>query len=520
MKCPNCQTENNEGAKFCRSCGTKLEVAAAATPKFCAKCGSPLKEGAKFCAKCGTPVAAAGTAAAGAAAAGAAAQKAEAPKAAAPQTAAPKAAAPKAAAPQAAAPKAAAKVDKKAAKAAEKAQKAAQKAAAKQASEKKKGHGGLIALIILLLLIIALVAVGFLSKIGMITLPEVITDAVPFLSASETSNDEEEESEASEEESEETDETETETETETATMSVEEAFAEVSPVVANAKTTIASGDYYNGVQELSGAIDQYLEIAAAEHLGEAAQEEIRSAYDSYKMGILSHVTMLEGQAINSGIYSQIQSEINDGIAKGQAITDAGYTVDSSDLSAKLEAVPDSFRTSYINQFNVFVNGETWSRTESWQLMEEAYNTDNGVLLTGDANDPLLLRYQFALAYYTRKTIETGLADGSMTASDAVTKIVELLPEVSYSPLLIYDLINYAKDAGVDSMAYQEAYDTIIDRIESTQGIEIVAPGEASGDQISLDKFWYFNTFDEHSVSDTNGVTTENLDWIRSNVTVE
>ena len=25
MKCPNCNAENNEGAKFCKKCGTPLE---------------------------------------------------------------------------------------------------------------------------------------------------------------------------------------------------------------------------------------------------------------------------------------------------------------------------------------------------------------------------------------------------------------------------------------------------------------------------------------------------------------
>ncbi|MBW1888596.1 MAG: AAA family ATPase, partial [Deltaproteobacteria bacterium] len=46
MKCPNCQTENEAGAKFCNECGTKLEIA-------CSECGKNNRPGSKFCNECG-----------------------------------------------------------------------------------------------------------------------------------------------------------------------------------------------------------------------------------------------------------------------------------------------------------------------------------------------------------------------------------------------------------------------------------------------------------------------------------
>jgi class 3 adenylate cyclase/tetratricopeptide (TPR) repeat protein len=46
MKCPKCQFENREGAKFCKECGKKLELA-------CPQCGNPYKPGARFCDECG-----------------------------------------------------------------------------------------------------------------------------------------------------------------------------------------------------------------------------------------------------------------------------------------------------------------------------------------------------------------------------------------------------------------------------------------------------------------------------------
>ncbi len=46
MKCPNCQSENMEGAKFCSECGTELQ-------QLCPQCGAEVGPGAKFCSDCG-----------------------------------------------------------------------------------------------------------------------------------------------------------------------------------------------------------------------------------------------------------------------------------------------------------------------------------------------------------------------------------------------------------------------------------------------------------------------------------
>ncbi|RLT39319.1 MAG: zinc-ribbon domain-containing protein [Chloroflexi bacterium] len=46
MNCPSCQTENPDGAKFCMSCGSKLQLT-------CPACATPLPVGAKFCFNCG-----------------------------------------------------------------------------------------------------------------------------------------------------------------------------------------------------------------------------------------------------------------------------------------------------------------------------------------------------------------------------------------------------------------------------------------------------------------------------------
>ena len=47
MKCPICQHDNHEGAKFCEGCGAKIL-------SVCPRCGSEVGPEAKFCSECGT----------------------------------------------------------------------------------------------------------------------------------------------------------------------------------------------------------------------------------------------------------------------------------------------------------------------------------------------------------------------------------------------------------------------------------------------------------------------------------
>jgi len=49
MRCPECQHENRQEAKFCEECGTKLQ-------RVCPNCGEELRPQAKFCDECGTKV--------------------------------------------------------------------------------------------------------------------------------------------------------------------------------------------------------------------------------------------------------------------------------------------------------------------------------------------------------------------------------------------------------------------------------------------------------------------------------
>lgn len=51
-KCPNCGADVREGAKFCESCGAKMEVESP-RKSFCPQCGAEMPAGAAFCSACG-----------------------------------------------------------------------------------------------------------------------------------------------------------------------------------------------------------------------------------------------------------------------------------------------------------------------------------------------------------------------------------------------------------------------------------------------------------------------------------
>jgi class 3 adenylate cyclase len=51
MKCPRCQHDNPQGARYCEECATPLA-------RTCSNCGTALSAAAKFCHACAHPVAA------------------------------------------------------------------------------------------------------------------------------------------------------------------------------------------------------------------------------------------------------------------------------------------------------------------------------------------------------------------------------------------------------------------------------------------------------------------------------
>ena len=48
MICKNCETENSEGAVYCKNCGTRLDG-----KHICPSCGNENDSDAKICVSCG-----------------------------------------------------------------------------------------------------------------------------------------------------------------------------------------------------------------------------------------------------------------------------------------------------------------------------------------------------------------------------------------------------------------------------------------------------------------------------------
>ncbi len=526
MKCPKCQSEIKDNAKFCTKCGcnlaeelAKMKPAAPQQPvqpqaqqdKVCVKCGAPIKPGARFCTKCGTPVA----------------QPApvqptvEAPKPAPTpvqptQTPQPKAATPvqpaptpqpKAATPvqpaptpqpkavtpvqptpapqpKAASPVKPAPAQPKPAPASNK-----QPKPAMPKDDEKASPALIIVVVVLAVLVIASGIVCFLVWNGTISLPFGNT-------ATEKTIDEEESTEAT-------------TEAETSTVDVDELFAEADTLAETGKGQIAvDAEIVDGMNNLNAAIREY--ASKAEEAGDIslAVDRINDAYVSYITAIVRHKDMLSASTLSGAIYKQILIEMDDAAALGDDLAAKGYEVDYSSLTSAKDEFIKSYTDKVVSAFDEFTNRPQWSRTESWNLMSE---TADNMFDTADLDNPLRLRYAYALSWWIQKQIETELQNGTITAKGAAIKIGGMIQTMDYNPMMIDYYVNYMNEAGEDCTEVSQAYDDIVNQLSQTQGFVL-------GQDIPLDHFWYFNDFGEYAgdVEDgtTNGVTPENRQWIR------
>ena len=468
MRCPKCQTEVNNNAKFCTKCGCNLaeelakataDVSAPVTSGVCVKCGAPKKPGAKFCVKCGTPIAS-------------------------PKTQQPEQV-------QSAIPvqnDIVPPIGKNNNEKSKKEKQPKQSKSADKSQTNKKAGGGLIAVIIVLaVLVIASIAVCFLVWQGTITLP-----AIGGISDSETEEMMTEE------------ETESTPETETVEANTEELFAEADALLDEGRNQIAvDAEIISGMESLHSAINLYAEKAQEAGDASLAADQIADAYILYVSAVIRHKDMMDSQPISGNIYSQIMSEINDAKAFAKELSEKGYSVETASLLSAEEAFDASYTSRIITAFDDFTDRAAWSRTEAWNLMSGF----DSMFDDSDLDNPLKLRYAYALSWWVQKQIETELASGTITEKGAAIKIANMIEDMDYNPMMINYYISYMNKAGEDCTSVSDAYDEIVQHISQTQGIRI-------GKDIPLEQFWYFNDFGTYSVDSSNGVTPENRQWIR------
>ena len=540
MKCPKCQSEIKDNAKFCTKCGcnlaeelAKMKPAAPQQPvqsqaqqdKVCVKCGAPIKPGARFCTKCGTPVAQPAPVQPTVEAPKPAPTPVQPtqtpqPKAATPvqpaPTPQPKAATPvqpaptpqpkavtpvqptpapqpKAAMPvqptpapqpKAAAPVKPAPAQPKPAPASNK-----QPKPAMPKDDEKASPALIIVVVVLAVLVIASGIICFLVWNGTISLPFGNT-------ATEKTIDEEESTEAT-------------TEAETSTIDADELFAEADTLAETGKGQIAvDAEIVDGMNNLNTAIQEY--ASKAEEAGDIslAVDRINDAYVAYITAIVRHKDMLSASTLSGAIYKQILIEMDDAAALGDDLAAKGYEVDYSSLTSAKDEFIKSYTDKVVAAFDEFTKGQMWSRTECWNLMSE---TPDNMFDNSDLDNPLRLRYAYALSWWIQKQIESELASGTITTKGAAIKIGGMIETMDYNPMMINYYISYMNDAGEDCSEVSQAYDDIVNQLSQTQGIVI-------GQDIPLEHFWYFNDFGEYSGDmedgSTNGVTPENRQWIR------
>ncbi|MDE7432708.1 MAG: zinc ribbon domain-containing protein [Lachnospiraceae bacterium] len=260
-----------------------------------------------------------------------------------------------------------------------------------------------------------------------------------------------------------------------------------------------------GMNNLAGAIKMYME--KAEQAGDIhfVSEKVIDAYELYISASQRHKDMLTGQEVSGDIYRQIVMEYDDAIALGESLLAKGCEIDVSSVREEKEVFETGYKERVINLFNQFTEREMWSRTEAWNLM--ASTVDN-MFDSSDLDNPLRLRYAYALSWWIQKEIETESANGMTTKKAAAMAIAESIEAMDYNLMMLNYYITYMKDVGEDCSQVETAYHDVIEHIYHTQGILI-------GKDFDLEHFWYFNDFDSYSVDDRNGVTKENRQWIRS-----
>ena len=299
----------------------------------------------------------------------------------------------------------------------------------------------------------------------------------------------------------------------------------VDTVAESAKAEYEAGNYEGGCTQGKEALEQYMTVAEANNLTEEVQKKIEDAYEVYQNSVIMQCNNLEEQQASEAMFEQTWGIISDAADFSTQLVENGYAVDNSELMTYKEECTLVFKTKFIEAINNITGYENWSRDEAWNYAEEAEKiNENGNAMmfdSEDLEDPLRLRYEYSLAWVTRKRSETGLADGSLTKADVVNNMRAILKETDYNLLLLQDIISYGSDAGLDISRYAEAYNAIVDEIYREQGLTIVA-GDAQDVPQTVDvrHFWYFNDLtgeDAYKVDFSNGTTAATRAWIRNNV---
>ncbi len=455
-----------------------------APPVFCIKCGAKMQPGAKFCTKCGTPV---DQNQKPAGASSVVASTAKAP------------ATPVQSAPVQNAP--------------------VQNAPAGE-EKAKKGSKGIILIIVLAIcalivaILLALKATGVLSR---------ITSGISQITEEAADNDNNEEDEETPDEDEE--------EPEEDPAVAEARRQEISDIMDEIDAAVEEGDKSELITDDYGtALDGYIKLASKYELADDVSKEAAEVFEKYVQQVRNSIALLDGQHVSSGLYIQSREYYDEILGYADAMTNAGIKFDDCGIGAESDALIEVYRGKYIYAINEITSRENWSRDEAWELMEDAASIvdedgDRILFNEDDLDDPMRLRYIYSLAWKTRKDIETGIADGSMTYEDALDRIDSVLRDTDYNLMLLHDGIYYSDKAGIDSAPYMVAFNNEIEKMQEFDGVIVVLdPSKTDETHFEMNHFWIFNDISDgadpaYQVSFTNGTSATTRAWIRENIRV-
>ena len=324
----------------------------------------------------------------------------------------------------------------------------------------------------------------------------------------------------------ETEETNEEDDTEDISAELEEKLAPISEQVATAEELQSSEDHNSAASELYNALTSYASIAS-EYDSQAAADIINPladhAFALYSDSVLKQVEGWENQSVTAPLYQQIDATLKGAVDLAAQLRESNLAVTSDTLEQNYADFPARYKEKYILTFNDLRTGDEWSRTTAWQYMQDAASV--GLVDRENVNDPLTLRYAYALAWITQRDLSEGMKDGSVTTESAVSSILSLAESIDYNPVLMRDLALYYDALGDSdrSKTMQSACTDVYNYLANTENVylngeELFVPGRNSSNAsstISLNDFWYFNDFGEYAPSGNNGVSPEGREYIRN-----
>ena len=276
-----------------------------------------------------------------------------------------------------------------------------------------------------------------------------------------------------------------------------------------ASSAMADGQYRydeGGLTILSASLMSLADLADQEEESVLEKYQVQAVaevlLDEYEKGYKTYWSNLFDQDPWSALYKELNMLAEEGGTLADRLDNSVFELDTSLLHERQAALKEAYREKYILRFNRFTEQATWSRSESWEVMSDAHEAE--LINDSKLDDPLRLRYCYAMAMVNRKTNTNAVAEKKITKAEAIENLLDVLEATDYNPTILYDCWKYADEIG-DSRAdeFYELYTDIIGRIRDTQDYKV-----------DPEHFWYFNDFENYSVSPTNGVTVENRRWIR------